>query len=379
MSTTLGIDPAVEPVLREGRLLDTGIWAVVMAGGIGSRFWPLSSPQRPKPLLTLVSERPLVSEAVARLEPLVPPERVLVATSADIAGGIREALPNVPEANILVEPRPLGTAAALAWAARQVEVRAGPHCVLCAIHADIATAFPELFRQLLARAARVAADGQAVAIAVRPTRAEPAFGYIVPEPDREGSPSLQEGGVRQVLRYVEKPDLEMANQLLDRGAFWYSGILMASVGTLRDALRRCTVELAPGAEALDALDFASFADAVGSISIERGLLERYDRLLTMLGDFGWDDVGTWASLRRSRELDDAGNGAVGPVQFVDSSTNIVHTESGSVVLYGVDQLLTVCVPGLVFVTTLDRAADLKPLLDALPADLRSGPAPATGT
>lgn len=376
----LGADPAVELLQQSEQQLEAGIWAVVLAGGIGSRFWPLASPQRPKPLLTLLSERPLVSEAVARLEPLVPPQRVLVMTSADIAPGIGEALPALPSRNIVIEPRPLGTAAALAWAAREVESRAGSQCVMCVLHGDVAAGFPELFRDLLARAVRVAAGSEAiVAVGIRPTRVEPAFGYIVPRPPQQGALTLEEGGACQVARFVEKPDLEAARQLLAEGALWHSGILIGRVAVLREALWRCTPEVAVAQEALEAGDQLRFAAQVQSISLERGLLERYDRMVTMLGEFGWDDVGTWASLRRVRDLDDAGNGVVGHGHLVESTANVVHAEAGAIVLYGVEQLLAVTVPGLVFVTTLERAADLKPLLDALPQDLRRGlPPPLEG-
>jgi mannose-1-phosphate guanylyltransferase len=112
---------------------------------------------------------------------------------------------------------------------------------------------------------------------------------------------------------------------------------------------------------------------IRSVSIERGLLERIARFLVLLADFGWDDVGTWASLRRARDLDDDGNGALGAVQFVDAESNVVHTESGTVVLFGVSRLLVVSLPGLTFITTLEHANDLKPLLDALPGSLRVNP------
>jgi mannose-1-phosphate guanylyltransferase len=118
---------------------------------------------------------------------------------------------------------------------------------------------------------------------------------------------------------------------------------------------------------------------IRSVSIERGLLERISKFLVLLADFGWDDVGTWASLRRARELDDDGNGALGSVQFVDATSNVVHTEAGTVVLFGVSRLLVVSLPGVTFITTLERANDLKPLLDALPGSLRVNPGGASKT
>ena len=142
-----------------GRFTGMALWAVVFAGGIGTRFWPLSTPRRPKQCLPLVNERPLIADTVARLAPLVPVDRVLVITSADIAETLHAAIPDVPRSNLLVEPRPLGTAAALAWGAREVARRAGPDAVFCALHADLSVGYPALLRDALRRAAAPARDG----------------------------------------------------------------------------------------------------------------------------------------------------------------------------------------------------------------------------
>src|SRR4029450_9418790 len=166
------------------------MWAMVLAGGIGSRFWPLSTPDRPKQLLKLIGDRPLIAETISRLAPLIPPERVLVLTGRDIAPAIHAAIPEIPKINMLVEPRPLGTAAALAWGAQEIIRRAGPETVFCCVHADLAVAFPDFFRQTLIRAARVAGcENALVTVGVKATRPETGFGYI-----RPGTP-LQAGGV----------------------------------------------------------------------------------------------------------------------------------------------------------------------------------------
>ena len=158
------VEAAVAPQtleeLEPEPLLDTSLalWAVVFAGGIGTRFWPLSTPQRPKQLLALVNERPLIADTIARLSPLVPSERVLVVTSADIADALHQAIPEIPRENMLIEPRPLGTAAALAWGAQEVARRAGPDTVFCALHADLTASDPGAFRDTVRRAAQIAAN-----------------------------------------------------------------------------------------------------------------------------------------------------------------------------------------------------------------------------
>lgn len=365
-------EPELAPVDTD--ITGLAMWAVVFAGGIGSRFWPLSTPERPKPLLALVTGNSLLEDTVGRLQPLIPPERVIVVTSRDIAPAIRKAVRDLPEENILIEPRPLGTAAALAWGAQEVARRAGPETPLCAMHTDLAIAFPGAFRESLGRAAAVASrEGALVALGVRPTRAEPSFGYIRLGDALDDDRSLSSGGAYQVAGFVEKPAEAHAEDLAGEGALWHSGIIVGSAKTMLEKLARYTPEIAPGLDALASGNLPAFAGMIRSVSIERGLLERIARFLVLLADFGWDDVGTWASLRRARDLDDDGNGALGAVQFVDAESNVVHTESGTVVLFGVSRLLVVSLPGMTFVTTLERASDLKPLLDALPGSLRVNP------
>jgi len=350
------------------------IWAVVFAGGIGSRFWPLATPATPKPVLPLVGGRPLVAESIDRLSPLIPAERVLVVTSADIADAVRGAVPLLPPHNVLVEERPVGTAAAMAWGVSEVRRRVGDDAIVCAMHVDLAAAFPAALRDAIRRAAIVAARERAlVSLGVRPTRPEPSFGYM-----RIGAPigtdeSLDRGGAADVSEFVEKPGPEAARALVRDGALWHSGMLIGPAREFLDALALYVPEVSAGLSMLAAGNVAGFAANVRPVSIERGLLERMGRLVVMAPEFGWDDVGTWAALRRVRELDDAGNGALGDVHFVDATGNVAHAERGTVVMFGVSRLLVVTRPGITFVTTLDRAADLKPLLDSLPGSGRIHP------
>ena len=374
VSTASTVSPSVAPSRTMLRETDAALWAIIFAGGIGSRFWPLSTPTRPKPLLRLVSEQPLLVDTVQRLAPSIPPDRVLVLTSRDIAPAIRAALVTVPEMNILVEPRPLGTAAALAWGAQEVARRAGPHTLCCAMHADLAVGFPDEFRRVLRRAGAVAEREDAlVAVGVRPSRVEPAFGYIRPGDPVDETHTLADGGVHEVAAFIEKPSEADAMLHISAGALWHAGILVGTATGFLTQLDEKTVELRDGFDALRSGNLPAFVGSIRSVDIERGLLERGPRLLVIPGDFEWDDVGTWASLRRARALDDDGNGVVGTAHFVDADSNVVHGESGVVVLYGVSKMLVVTLPGLTFVTPLDRAADLKPLLDALPGSMRINP------
>ncbi|MEO6444667.1 MAG: sugar phosphate nucleotidyltransferase [Gemmatimonadaceae bacterium] len=350
---------------------DTAMWAIVFAGGIGSRFWPLSSPARPKQLLRLVDDRPLIADSVGRLHPLIPSDRILVVTSADIADAIHEAIPDVPAANMLVEARPLGTAAALAWGAREVARRAGPNTLVCCLHADLAVAFPDAFRHTLRQGAGLATQQDLfVAVGVLASRVEPGFGHILPGAPLTPDFPVSAGGPALVARFVEKPDSETCDQLMKDGALWHSGICVGKANLWLEALREFTPEVAPILDAPTLSNHMQHAPTLRSISLERGLLERVGALAVVLGEFGWDDVGTWASLRRARALDDDGNGGIGTVHFADSSGNIVHAEGSAVVMYGVEGLLVVSLPGITLVTTLEKAAELRGLLDELPDRVR---------
>jgi mannose-1-phosphate guanylyltransferase len=199
-----------------------------------------------------------------------------------------------------------------------------------------------------------------------------AAGAVVEPPAPPPAPMIPvRTAPRRVARFVEKPAPLLAAELIAQGAFWHTGILVAQADAVLDALAERTPELQAGLPALAAGKFDRFAGLIQSISIERGLLERSADLVVLPGAFDWDDVGTWASLRRVRALDDTGNGVWGRAHLVDASSCVVHADGdGAVVVYGLTGALVVSRPGLTFVTTLDRAAELNPLLDALPEELR---------
>ena len=172
-------------------------WAVVLAGGVGSRFWPISTPARPKQLLPLATDDPLLIDALTRLAPLVPPERTLILTNAQLVEPIAALAPSIPRENFIAEPRPAGTAAALAWAAHEIVRRGGTDAVMISIHADWAVGDPEGFRAALSRAADAAEKHHAlVTVGVVPVRPDPGFGYIQPAGEVGD-------GARRVARFIE--------------------------------------------------------------------------------------------------------------------------------------------------------------------------------
>jgi len=339
-------------------------WAVVLAGGVGSRFWPISTPERPKQLLPLATTEPLLSDALARLAPIVPPERTLVLTNAGLVDAIAALAPALPRENLIAEPRPAGTAAALAWGAHLISQRGSRDDLMLSVHADWAIGDPQGFRKALLDAAETAEAHRAlVTVGVVPVRPDPGFGYIQPG-EAVGAHA------RRVVRFVEKPDRARAEAMLREGYLWNSGIFVWRAGDFLDEIAALTPEIAPHLAA-HPHDLAAFFDAVKApIAVDVGVMERSSRVLVLPGDFGWDDVGTWAALRRVRSCDERGNAVSGLVHALESSDNVVHADGNAVVLYGVRDLVVVSSGGLTLVTTTERAADLKQLIESLPPQIR---------
>jgi mannose-1-phosphate guanylyltransferase len=336
-------------------------WAVILAGGVGSRFWPLSTPERPKQLLPLVNDEPLLLNALRRLNEIVPPERTLVLTNASLTDAVAALVPALPRENIIAEPKPAGTAAALAWAAREIELRDGPDAAMLCVHADWSIGDDAGFRNTLLAAEQVAREEDAlVTVGVVPTRPDPGFGYIEPGDGPEGKS-------RAVTRFVEKPDRQRAESMMHAGYLWNSGIFVWTVGTFLDEVRTHTPEVSTALANADGLE--AFFNAVKPVSVDVGVLERSRKVRVLSGNFGWDDVGTWGALRRIKPEDAAGNVTSGKVHALDAKGNVVHAEGNAVVLYGVSDLVVVTRDGLTLVTTTDKSADLKSLIESLPPEL----------
>jgi mannose-1-phosphate guanylyltransferase len=340
-------------------------WAVILAGGSGTRFWPLSTPNNPKQLLPLGGSRSTAREAVERLEGLVANDRVLVVAGPSLAPRLVEHL-GLPRENVLVEPRAASTAPALVWATCEAQ-RRDPDAEVLSLHADWSVGDPAGFRQTADVALRTARSfDRLVTVGIVPSRPETGYGYIVP-----GAPL--DGGARQVARFSEKPDAATALDLMANGALWNSGLFAWTAATLIREIELRTPEIAPHLGALRRGDVNAFFGAVTPVSIDVGLLERSSAVAVVSGAFAWDDIGTWQALTRVRPKDAGGNVLVGSAIAFESSDCVVWGQDDVVVLNGVKDLIVVQAHGRVLVMPCDRAPDMKRLLDALPASVRDLP------
>jgi len=337
-------------------------WAVILAGGSGTRFWPLSTSARPKHLLPLAGPRSTAEEAVARLAGLVDRERILVVTGAALAPALQRLL-GLPAENMLVEPRAASTAPALVWASWEAG-RRDPNADVLSLHADWSVADAEAFRRA-AEAALAAAHThrQLVTVGIVPTRPETGYGYVVPG-------EALEGEARRVTRFVEKPDAGTARELIAGGALWNSGLFAWPASLLLQEVTERTPELGPGLPALRAGRVDEFFRLVTPISIDVGVLERSSKVAVVPGRFSWDDVGTWDALMRVRQPDAQGNVVSGPAHLHDTRNCLVWSDQDPIVVSGVQDLVIVQANHRVLVMARDRAADLKTVLEALPPEVR---------
>jgi mannose-1-phosphate guanylyltransferase len=339
---------------------------VILAGGVGSRFWPVSTPARPKQLLPLASDQPLIRDTVDRILPLVPAERLRILTGAHLAGPILGSLPELDDGNLLLEPRAAGTAPVLAWAAAELE-RNDPDAVMISLHADHVIVPPERFRALIARAAELAVEHRRLfTIGAVPTRPETGYGYV-----RLGT-ELSGGGGYEVARFVEKPDAETAAGYLAAGDYlWNTGLFVWRAADLLDEMERVSPELAELIPVVRAGRTEEFFERAPTISIDHAVLERSARVGVVRATFDWDDVGAWDAVRRTRPADEAGNVVLGPGYAIESRGVTLYADDGPVVAFGVEDLVIVRTGGVTFVAHRDRTPDLKRLLAELPEDLRN--------
>jgi mannose-1-phosphate guanylyltransferase len=353
------------------------IYALILAGGSGERFWPLSRQARPKQLLRLVSNKTLLEETLARLEGLIPPERILILTNTEQESAVRKLLRNFPKENIVAEPAKRDTAAAVALGTGWVAAR-DHAAIMVVLPADHVIANQAAFQETLALAADAAEEtSELVTIGIKPTWACPGFGYIEQGKSVHLRKRTDNDAIHRVLRFREKPNLDLAESFLRKGNFrWNAGMFVWSVPTVLREFNRQAPELA---------DFISQVRAPGNfekalrerfsklprISFDYAIMERADRVLVVEASFDWDDIGSWRAVANYFKKDKQGNAAKRPVTAVDSSNNIVFEEDGTTVaLLGVRDLIVVRTQDALLICHRHEAERIKELIGKIPPELQ---------
>lgn len=355
-------------------------YAVIMAGGRGTRFWPLSRAHHPKQLLKVLSRKSLIRETVERVLPLFGAKRALVVTAADHYRDLRKEIPLLPKTNFIVEPQGNNTAPCIGLAAIEL-ARRDPGAVMVVLPADHWVSRPAAFLKTIRDGLRLADEHQAlVTIGIPPRRPETGYGYILKGGKIKGA---GHGTCYRVHGFVEKPSRKKAIQLLQRGSLWNSGIFVWKVSTILEMLRRFSPAVARGIENIRAAaQGATLANPsarlrsvmrreyrkMPNVSIDYAVLEKAGaagQVLTLAGNFGWSDIGDWAAVHRLLPRDTSGNAGFGQWLGLKSKNCLVYGGDRLIALLGIQGIVVVDSADALLVTDTQHSQEVKDLVEEL--------------
>lgn len=347
------------------------VHVAILAGGSGTRLWPLSRQHRPKQLLPLLSERTLLQETVDRILPLVPLERVYILTGPDLAPAIQEQLPDLPEENLFIEPSPRGTAPCLGLAAMKLRERFAAQDVMISLHADHAVRNPERFREALMAAVFAARRGYLVTVGIVPSYPETGFGYI--ERGQELF-RLGELTIFRAVRFTEKPPLERAQEFVATGRYyWNAGYFAWTLGNILDEYQRLLPELYARLDAMvatrDSPGSQRIWEQVQPITIDVGIMEKAREVAVVPCEMGWSDVGSWEAIYELAAHDAMGNAFLGtgtPVALETKGT-LIYAQGRVVATIGLEEMIVIETKDAVLVLPRRRAQEVANLVNALRA------------
>jgi mannose-1-phosphate guanylyltransferase len=351
------------------------MYAVIMAGGRGTRFWPRSREKKPKHLLDIVSSRTIIQETVDRIGPLIPPQNILVVTGRKHARELIRQLPEVPAENIIIEPVGRNTAACIGLAALHIEEKALDD-VMIVLPSDHAIGNADQFRKVIAAAVkRAGSENALVTIGIKPSGPHTGFGYL-----EAGDPVGQTAGIDvfRVQSIREKPALEQAQAFVQSNRFyWNSGIFIWKASAILAEIERHLPDLYKGLtkikralrSAKEASTVARVYRLLASISIDYGVMEKADNVYLLPGDFGWSDLGSWDTLWEISAKDGAGNAVIGggTVLAEDASGSLIYSSRKLVALVGIKDLIVVDTKDALLICRRGQSQLVKKIVDTLEA------------
>lgn len=317
-------------------MINANVHVVIMAGGIGSRFWPLSTPEYPKQFIDILGcGRTLIQLTVDRFEGVCDPENFWVVTNASYVDIVKQQLPQIPAEHILAEPAARNTAPCIAWACWSIR-QENPDANVVVTPADAVVMNPVEFRRVIGNALEFTQQSDAiVTVGIKPSRPETGYGYVE-------TSEVVSGEICSVKEFKEKPNLETAKEYVTKGNYlWNAGIFVWNVNTIVDSITRYKPGIAKDMDAIQAAgDVETIFPQCEKISIDFAVMEPASiegRVFTHPADFGWSDLGNWASLHDKLQKDETNNASVGNVSFFECSDCVVHTEDAKrVVLQGLE-------------------------------------------
>ncbi len=346
------------------------MYAVIMAGGRGTRFWPRSRTTTPKQLLDIIGDKTMIQQTVARILPVVDKENILIVTNREQVAVLKEQLPDLDPNNIIAEPFGRNTAPCICLAAAKIRME-DSDAVMAVLPADHYMGNNPGFCDCIKRAGSVAAESQAlVTIGISPDRPETGYGYI----EFDENNSSEADNAYKVVSYHEKPDTNKAKEYLSKGNFlWNSGMFVWKVETILHNIEKFLPEIYQ--EIINTSDTFGTPDfdmsleqayqKIESISIDYGVMEKTSSAITIKGDFGWNDIGSWSAIHDILEKDRDKNVLIGDIISVDSEDVLVYNKNKLTAIVGMKDVVVVETDDALLICSKDKVQDVKSVVEIL--------------
>lgn len=335
--------------------------ALIMAGGKGTRFWPLSTEEKPKQFLNLIGSKTMIQMTIDRIKPIIPLEQIFVCTGAKYVELVKEQLPELPEKNIIIEPEGRNTAPCIALSAFVIK-RYYEDANMIVLPSDHLINKEEEFRSIIEKADKFV-DGNRksiVTLGIKPSRAETGYGYIkyVREDSKE---------VLKVEQFVEKPNQEVADKYLKSGQYlWNSGMFIWNVDSILNKIKKYLPKIYKSLENTSNISEKELQNyinenyhEVDNISIDYGVLEKDDQIHVITSDIEWDDIGTWKAVERYKTKDKSNNIVEDNVKLIESESNMTVNNTQEIVMIGVKDIMVIEADETLYIVNKKCMNDLK--------------------
>ena len=345
--------------------------ALIMAGGKGTRFWPLSTEEKPKQFLNLMGEETMIQMTVNRIKPIIPIERIFVSTGEMYVNLVKEQLPELPEKNIIVEPEGRNTAPCIALSAFVIN-KYYNDATMVVLPSDHLIKDEEEFRKVVNSAYEFVKNNyeSIITLGMEPTRPETGYGYIRYSDE---AVKVNNHNVVKVDAFVEKPNKEKAEMYLAEGNYlWNGGMFLWNVNNILDQIKKYSPDTYNALEIIEDVAEDKLQETINenyknteAISIDYAVLEKSSDIHVIPSNFGWDDVGSWEALERYRDKDEAGNVLVGDTKTVEGENNLVISSSHSVVVEGLSDIYVIENDGKILIGRKSNVANVKELKEII--------------
>ncbi|WP_368236420.1 mannose-1-phosphate guanylyltransferase [Clostridium perfringens] len=345
--------------------------ALIMAGGKGTRFWPLSTEKKPKQFLNLIGDKTMIQMTVDRIRPIIPIERIFVCTGDSYVDLVKSQLPDIPEKNIIVEPEGRNTAPCIALSAMIIK-KYYNDATMVVLPSDHLIKDQDSFRNILLDGEKYLKenDKAILTLGMTPNRPETGYGYIKFSKDKT---YINNNEVIKVDKFVEKPNLEKALEYLADGSYlWNGGMFIWTVNNILDQIKEFipkTYNALKNIEQINVNELQGYINEnygkTDSISVDYAILEKSNEIYVIPSDFGWDDVGSWEALDRYREKDDNGNIFIGKINSIDSNNNLIISKNHNVIIHGLNDIYIIENDGNIIVGKKEEVSKIKSLKECL--------------